>query len=102
LDSPNIWLVHLLQNFESSLETMFSIKSVKEGITIIMASYGVYELWSKVFLSWEEKLLLDGISKVLTKPPLVIRKSTLACFIGLTDVQLIELGNELHENKVTF
>jgi hypothetical protein len=66
---------------------MVGIKLMKEGITITMASYGVYELWSKMFLSWEVKLLFDGTSKFPTKPPSVIRKLALACFIGLTNVQ---------------
>jgi len=75
-----------LQNFESSFEIMFGIKLLKEGITITMASYGVYELWSKMILSWEV-LLFDGTGKFPTKLPLVIRKLALACFIGLTNVQ---------------
>ncbi len=48
------------------------------------------------------KLLFDGIGKFPTKPLSVIRKLALACFIRLTNVQQIELGNELLEKKVTF
>ncbi len=75
---------------------------MKEGITFIMALDGVYEFWSKMFLSWEEKLPLDGICKVPTKPLLIVGKLVLAYFVGFTNAQLIEFGNELLERKVTF
>ncbi len=78
---------------------MFNVKSVKKGITIIMVSNEVYDLWSKMLLFWEEQLLLD---KLPLKPPKGVEKSTLACLVGLIVPQLIELGNKLLKRKVTF
>jgi hypothetical protein len=47
-------------------------------------------------------LLLDGTSKALAKSPPAVGKSSLVCLVGLTNVQLIELGNKLFKKKVTF
>jgi len=33
---------------------------MKEGIIIILASNRVFDLWSIVFLAWEEGRILDG------------------------------------------
>jgi hypothetical protein len=62
---------------------VFNVTLVKELITIIMVSNEMYDVWSRMLLSWEEQLLLDGIGKLLPKPPKGVKKLSLAYLVGM-------------------
>jgi hypothetical protein len=37
---------------------------MKEGISILLASNKVFDLWSTILLAWEERRILDGIGSL--------------------------------------
>jgi len=43
---------------------------MKEGINILLVSNQVFDLWSIIFLAWEEGRILDGIDSLCRSPSL--------------------------------
>jgi hypothetical protein len=84
----------MMQIFEGSFLVVFRVKSMKEGINILLASNQVFDLWSIVFLAWEEGIILDGTNFLPSNfPP--IRKFALFPLVKLSESQLLDLANEL-------
>jgi len=67
---------------------------MKEGINILLVSNQVFDLWSIIFLAWEEGRILDGIDFLpLNLPPM--RKFVLFLLVKLSESQLVDFANEL-------
>jgi len=88
-----------MQLFECSFLVVFKMKSMKEGINILLASNGVVDLWSIVLLAREEGRILDGIDSLPSNLP-PIRKFALFPLVKLNESQLVDLANELLAQKV--
>jgi hypothetical protein len=50
----------ILQIFEGSFLVVFGVKSMKEWINVILTLAKVFDMWSTIFLAWEDGRILDG------------------------------------------
>jgi hypothetical protein len=57
---PNLTFDCVKFFFEGSLPIIFGVKSIKEGINVIMLIDKMFALWNSILLEWEERRLLDG------------------------------------------
>jgi hypothetical protein len=72
---------------------------MKEDINILLASNQVFNLWSTIFLAWEEGRILDG-SGSLPSNPIPLGKFALSPLVRLSESQFIDLANELLAQRV--
>lgn len=79
LISPSI-----LQIFEGSFLVVFGVKSMKEWINVILALAKVFDMWSTIFLAWEDGRILDG-TKSLPHNPTPIKNFALFPFVQLSE-----------------
>ncbi len=57
-----------LQNFEASLIIVFTVWSMKEYMLILLLLNMFYEEWKEILLLWEQGKILNGYSKLPSRP----------------------------------
>lgn len=70
--------IYYAQIFEQWCQVVFSMKSIKEGLTILMVKDNTFKLWSNVLLKWKAFGWYE-----LRKKCTPIDKYALVCLVGL-------------------
>jgi hypothetical protein len=91
--------IGFLESFEVSFTTMFTVRLVKEFMSIMLLSNIFYEKWKEILLLWEQGKILDGYGKLPSRPQ-PMGKSTFNRLVGLKEFHMVKFVHGLKAHEI--